>query len=208
MDAGLIASRVRWAAAREVPGVKPRPLPKTVAPLPDELLSSWLSRLAAANYCNDAELLAHIEIDTRHGAALDFNVEAADAEKIAIAARVDPDTVQSMTFTAMTKMEMMLTAQALSQSCPECSRRGLSLRHWRRFCAFDCQFCGTLLVRILAKPGDEKLPEELIDRARCGAGLLEHAAQLRSPKQLRRAMRVVTFAMSLKNFHGDPSYAL
>ena len=104
----------------------PRPLPKTVAPLPDELLSGWLSRLAAANYCDDAELLAHIEIDTRHGAALDFDVEAADAEKISIAARVDPDTVQSMTFTAMTKMEMMLTAQvpfSLAPSVPDAASR-------------------------------------------------------------------------------------
>ena len=208
MDAGLVASRVRWAAAREVPGVKPRPLPKIVAPLPDELLSGWLSRLAAANYCNDAELLAHIEIDTRHGAALDFDVEAADAEKISIAARVDPDTVQSMTFTAMTKMEMMLTAQVPFQSCPECSRRGLSLRHWRRSWTFDCQFCGTLLVRSLAKPGDEKLPEKLIDRARCGAGLLERAATSNRPDLLRRAMRAVTFGMSLKAVRGDPLFAL
>ena len=59
-----------------------KPLPKTVAPLPDELLSGWLSRLAAANYCDDAELLAHIEVNITHGTALDFSSDAATAEKI------------------------------------------------------------------------------------------------------------------------------
>ena len=90
--------------------MKPHPLPKTVAPLPDELLSGWLSRLAAANYCDDAELLAHLRIDTAHGTALDFSVGAAAAEKIANATQVDPDVVRSLTFPAMTPREASLTA--------------------------------------------------------------------------------------------------
>jgi hypothetical protein len=77
--------------------------------LPDELLSGWLSRLAAANYCDDAELLAHIEIDTTHGASLDFNVDAAAAEKISDAARTNPDIVRSLTFPTMTPAEALLT---------------------------------------------------------------------------------------------------
>jgi len=184
--------------------VKPRPLPKTVAPLPDELLSGWLSRLAAANYCNDAELLAHIEIDTRHGAALDFDVEAAAVEKIANAARVDPDVVRSLTFPAMTPREASLTAQMPFQHCLQCSRDGLSLRHWRRAWAFDCKVCGTRLVQILGKTGNKQISEKLIYRARRGAGMLECAARSRGPKQLLRAMRAVTFAMSLKTFRGGP----
>ena len=91
--------------------MKPHPLPKTVAPLPDELLSGWLSRLAAANYCDDAELLAHLRIDTAHGTALNFNVDAAAAAKIANAARIDPDVVRSLPFPAMTTREASLTAQ-------------------------------------------------------------------------------------------------
>lgn len=188
--------------------MKSRPLPKTVAPLPDELLSGWLSRLAAANYCNDAELLAHIEIDTRHGAALDFDVDATAAEKIANAARVDPDVVRSLTFPAMTPREASLTAQMPFQHCLQCSRDGLSLRHWRRAWAFDCKVCGTRLVQILGKTSDEQISEKLIYRARRGAGMLECAARSRGPKQLLRAMRAVTFAMSLKTFRGNPSFAL
>jgi hypothetical protein len=42
------------------------------------------------------------------------------------------------------------------------------------------------------------MPEKLINRARNGAARLEYAARLRSPKQLRRAMRAVTFAISLE----------
>ena len=104
--------------------MKPHPLPKTVAPLPDELLSGWLSRLAAANYCDDAELLAHIKIDTAHGTALDFGIDAVAAEKIASAARVAPDVVRSLTFPAMTPREASLTAQMPFQHCPQCSREG------------------------------------------------------------------------------------
>lgn len=186
----------------------PRPLPKTVVPLPDELLSGWLSRLAAANYCDDAELLAHIEIDTTYGTALDFSIDAAAAEKIASAARVAPDVVRSLTFPAMTPREASLTAQMPFQHCRQCSREGLSLRHWRRAWAFDCQVCGTRLVQTLGKTGDEQIPDKLIYRARRGAGMLECAARSRSPKQLRRAMRAVTFAMSLKGCHGGPLFAL
>ena len=188
--------------------MKPRPLPKTVAPLPDELLSGWLSRLAAANYCDDAELLAHIKIDTAHGTALDFSVDAATAERIANAARVDPDVVRSLTFPAMTPREASLTAQMPFQHCLQCSREGLSLRHWRRAWAFDCQVCGTRLVQTLGKPREEQISGKLVYRARRGAGMLECAARSRGPKQLRRAMRAVTFAMSLKTFRGDPSFAL
>ncbi len=186
----------------------PRPLPKTVVPFPNELLSGWLSRLAAANYCDDAELLAHIEIDTTYGTALDFSIDAAAAEKIASAARVAPDVVRSLTFPAMTPREASLTALMPFQHCRQCSREGLSLRHWRRAWAFDCRVCGTRLVQTLGKTRDEQIPDKLIYRARRGAGMLECAARSRGPKKLRRAMRAVTFAMSLKTFRGDPSFAV
>lgn len=204
----MVAPCERLSATREVRGVKPHPLPKTVAPLPDELLSGWLSRLAAANYCDDTELLAHIKIDTAHGTALDFSVDAATAERIANAARVDPDVVRSLTFPAMTPREASLTAQMPFQHCVQCSREGLSLRHWRRAWAFDCQVCGTRLVQTLGKPREEQISGKLIYRARCGAGILEHAARSRGPRQFRRAMRAVTFAMSLKTIRGDPSFAV
>ena len=208
MDAGLVAPCERPSATREVRGVTPRPLPKTVAPLPDELLSGWLSRLAAANYCDDAELLAHIEVDTTHGTALDFSIDAATAEKIANAARVAPDVVQALVFPAMTPREASLTAQMPFQHCLQCSREGLSLRHWRRAWAFDCRVCGTRLVQTLGKAGDEPISDKLIYRARRGAGMLECAARSQGPRQLRRAMRAVTFAMSLKGCHGEPLFAL
>ena len=208
MDAGLVAPCEPPSAAREVRGVKPHPLPKTVAPLPDELLSGWLSRLAAANYCDDAELLAHLRIDTAHGTALNLNVDAAAAAKIANAARIDPDVVRSLTFPAMTTREASLTAQIPFQHCLQCSREGLSLKHWRRAWAFDCQVCGTRLVPTLGKASGEQMPEKLINRARNGAARLEYAARLRSSKQFRRAMRAVTFAISLKAFRGDPLHAL
>jgi hypothetical protein len=139
---------------------------------------------------------------------LDFNIDAAAAAKIANAARIDPDVVRSLTFPAMATREASLTAQIPFQHCLQCSREGLSLKHWRRAWAFDCQVCGTRLVPTLGKASGEQMPEKLINRARNGAARLEYAARLRSSKQLRRAMRAVTFAISLKAFRGDPLHAL
>ena len=109
-----------------------------------------------------------------------------------------PDVVRSLTFPAMTPREASLTAQMPFQHCLQCSREGLSLRHWRRAWAFDCQVCGTRLVQTLGKSVSEQISGKLIYRARRGAAMLDCAARSRSPKQLRRAMRAVTFAMSLK----------
>ena len=108
----------------------------------------------------------------------------------------------------MTPREASLTAQMPFQHCLQCSREGLSLRHWRWAWAFDCRVCGTKLVQTLGKAGDEPISDKLIYRARRGAGMLECAARSQDPRQLRRAMRVVTFAMSLKGCHGEPLFAL
>ena len=185
-----------------------RPLPKTVTPVPDELLCGWLIRLENANYCEVDELLAHIGIAVRHPATLDFEVDMATVEKIAIAARLDPETVKSLIFPPMSEAEALLTAQFPFQSCPDCSRRGVALRHWRRAWAFDCQLCGTRLLSIFAIPDGELASEKLLRRARCGAGHLELAIASNSTARLRRAMRAVTFAMALKNVRGDPAFAL
>jgi len=84
-----------------------RPLPKTVEPVPDELLSGWLIRLATINYCEVAELLAHIGIAVRHPATFGFEVDRPTLEKIAIAARLDPKTVGSLVFPQMSQAEAL-----------------------------------------------------------------------------------------------------
>ena len=149
-----------------------------------------------------------IGIAVRHPASLDFEVGAIAAERIAIAARLDPEIVRSLVFPAMSQAEALLTAQVPFQSCPECSCGGLSLRHWRRAWAFDCQMCGTRLLSIFAKPDGGLVPEKLLRRARRGTGLLELAIKSNSTTRLRRAMRAVTFAMALKTVRGDPAFAL
>jgi len=186
-----------------------RPLPKTVTPLADELLSGWLTRLAVTNHCEVDELLAHIGVDTRQVAMLDFEtkVAATTAEKISIAARVAAETVQSLTFGTMTETEALMTAQVAFQ-CPDCSRRGIALKQWRKLWAFDCQICGTRLVSILIKPDRNRISEKLVRRARSGAGLLESAVTSNCANKLRRAMRAATFAKALKSVRADTAFAL
>lgn len=209
MDTGLVAPCERPKAAREGKSLSQRPLPKTVTPLADELLSGWLTRLAVTNHCEVDELLAHIGVDTRQVAMLDFEtkVAATTAEKISIAARVAAETVQSLTFGTMTETEALMTAQVAFQ-CPDCSRRGIALKQWRKLWAFDCQICGTRLVSILIKPDRSRLSEKLVRRARSGAGLLESAVTSNCVNKLRRAMRAATFAKALKSVRADTAFAL
>lgn len=185
-----------------------RPLPKSVAPVPDELLSGWLSRLATSNHCEVAELLSLIGVGARHAAALDYNIDVVVADRISSAGRINPAFVPSMTFATTPDAEMRLTAQVPFQACPDCVCRGLALKHWRRAWAFDCQVCGARLLPKLDRQKGEMIPGKLVDRARHGAGVLERAAMTDSERQLRRAMRAVTFAMGRKALRGDPAFAL
>lgn len=210
MDTSLVAPWQCPKAAREGQSLKQRPLPKTVTPLADELLSGWQTRLAVTNHCEVDELLLHIGVDPRTVAILDFDVEvaAADAEKISIAASVTAETVQSLTFGAMTRTEAMMTAQVAFQSCPDCSRRGIALKQWRQVWAFDCQICGARLLSNLIKTDGNRFSENLVHRARSGAGLLEGAVRSNCSNKLRRAMRAVTYANALKAARTDAAFAL
>ncbi len=185
-----------------------RPLPKTVAPVPDELLSGWLIRLATINYCEVDGLQAYIGIAVRHPASLDFEVGAIAAERIATAARLNPESVRSLIFAPMSQNDALLTAQFPFQSCPDCSRPGFALRHWRRAWSVDCQMCGTRLLSIFAKPEGELASEKLLRRARRGAGHVELAAKTNFTVGVRRAKRAITFAMALKSVRGEPACAL
>lgn len=188
--------------------MKHRPLPITVTPVPDELLSGWLSRLAASNHCKVVDLLVHIGIDAKYSAALDHGIDMLDADRISVAARIDPALVLSMTFAAMPEPELRLTAQLPFQACPNCADGGVALRHWRRAWAFDCQMCGARLLPKAEKQNGAAVSEKLIHRARSGAQVLERVAISGSPRELRRAMRAVTFAMGLNALRGDPFFAL
>lgn len=188
--------------------MKRRPLPITATPVPDELLSGWLSRLAASNHCDVADLLIHIGIDARNAAALDFDLDILAADRISVAARIDPALVLSMTFAAMPEPELRLTAQVPFQACPNCADGGVALRHWRRAWAFDCQMCGARLLPKADRQNGAAVSEKLIHRARNGAQVLERVAMSGSARELRRAIRAVTFAMGLNALRGDPFFAL
>jgi hypothetical protein len=55
------------------------PLPRTIPPAPDELLSSWLRRLAAVNLSDCGELLDHLGLGAVSPDALDTRLDPAVA---------------------------------------------------------------------------------------------------------------------------------
>ena len=108
----------------------------------------------------------------------------------------------------MTETEALMTAQVAFQSCPDCSRRGIALKQWRKLWAFDCQICGNRLISILIKPDRSRISEQLVRRARSGAGLLESAVTSNCANKHRRAMRAASYAKALKSVRADTAFAL
>lgn len=106
------------------------------------------------------------------------------AKWIAIAACLDPQTVRSLVFPALSQADALLTAQAPFRSCCDGSRRGLALRLGRRAWAFDCQMCGARRLSIRARLEGELASERLRRRARRGAGrpgIRDKVQQFRPP---------------------------
>ena len=132
----------------------------------------------------------------------------AGTPRLSIAARVAAETVQSLAFGSMTQTEALMTAQVAFQSCPDCSRRGIALKQWRKSWAFDCQICGTRLLSILIKPDRSRISEKLARRARSGAGLLKSAVTSNCANKLRRAMRAATYVKARKSVRADTDFAL
>ena len=188
--------------------MRQRPLPKTVSPVPDELLSGWLTRLAATNHCDLEDLLAHIGIPRRYAFKLDFGLEADTAERIATVARADPNRVLAMAFPKMTPLQASLTGMIAFQTCPDCRRDGLELRHWRKAWVLDCGACGTGLTAIVERPGAPAPHLKHLRRAKIGANLLEAAVQDHCRRRVRRALRSVGFAQALLNVSGSDFWAL
>jgi len=179
-----------------------------VIPVADELLSGWLARLAKFNHCDLVDLLAHVGIDGRYVDVLDFGLEDSAALRIAAVARTGFELVNSLTISAATPLEAVLTAQFPFQTCPICSAHGVALKHWRRAWAFDCLMCGAQLIPTMPRPDIVKPSTKFLRRARIGARLLEVAIKDNNACQIHRAMRGVAFAVAVTRFRGQPLAAL
>ena len=76
----------------------------------DDLLSGWLARLANFNHCDLVDILAHVGSEGRYVGVLDFGLEDSAALRITAVARTGFELVHSLTISAATPLEAVLTA--------------------------------------------------------------------------------------------------
>lgn len=155
-----------------------RPLPRRPVPLRDELLSSWIARLADANHCSAPELCGYLGLAGER-----------PPETLEELAGVDIERLCSITCLARSDLNRMLLKRRAGfpvecifwtnfQNCPTCTRESpeVSSRHWRYAWSLVCEICGSELFPLRPDPkGADQLPARLRTRAVEGAGRMKKA---------------------------------
>lgn len=170
------------------------PLPKSIKPVPDELLSSWLSRLAIANHSDVAEVLEYLNLPVVDQRLLDGMLSDHLVHTLSAAAQLSPSLIRGLSLSNLQDhVRPHVAIEASFQFCPKCRARGFELRHWRAAWTIACKSCDSELVSEYPAMTPIRAPDDkLYNRACKGATGLESA--IKSKTGLRRVERVVTFA--------------
>src|SRR5882757_205933 len=121
-----------------LPPRRPGPLPVIPSAETDEVLSSWLSRVAARYRVRSEVLLEQVVVTEISSAILDRHTTPADLETIATVLRSSPRAIQRMSFAGQPREALELVAHKHPLwSCPECEREfagrdpvRIKLRQW------------------------------------------------------------------------------
>lgn len=167
------------------------PLPCRPPPLKDELLSSWITRLARANHCSVEEFCGYLGFEQGKVPETVAELENGNLDHLSFLVQLPASEVAAMTLPDGIRFEIQYVSQHDFQKCAVCTSQtpGLILRHWRFVWATACERCGLALVR-LCPADDEIVPEKLIRRANRGAEVLRSAfydGDLRLSRRLGRA---------------------
>jgi len=187
-----------------------RPFPKTIPPLPDELLSSWVGRLASANYCDVRELLQHVGIPDVSNSALDQDLPIVWAKTLALVGRIQTKHIREMALYKPADNTTPFIAMQPFQYCPACrvspGVEGFELRHWRFAWSLYYNRCdGQLMPLYLGRAVKEPVTKKLIQKAGQGAKVLARAAQTNNTKGLRRVQIALRFSASYLCIHSPAS---
>ncbi len=169
--------------------MNPLPLPRCSPPLNDELLSSWLTRLARANHCAVEELCRYLKL--RGGRAPETMAELADVDfdRLVPLLRTSRRKLVSMLLDEHDSFPIQCIARENFQHCSQCADQtpGLALRHWRFVWSLTCETCGSELVPIRRGNGEPRtISGRLKARAIRGAAFLKSANCSRSLRDARR----------------------
>lgn len=141
-----------------------KPLPVVLKPVPDELLSSWLSRHAAFHGMKQSEFLRQLLADSqiRQLPAIDMELSQSDAERLGLFFRCDQADVRRMTHCDLAREAKWFISPEPIQSCPSCRSRAPDfdgqkaiLRNSQRGWRVTCSLCGRALLPLPASDDSE-----------------------------------------------------
>ena len=134
----------------------PRTLPLIAPPRADELLSSWLARIALDYYIPPRSLLTHMGLSSPSLERLDLTLTFAQAIAVSGFARQPPEAIIGMTHTNLpADCQTLVRVRHPQQACGSCAselKRGgaasAALKSWMQGWRVTCRACGAGLADI------------------------------------------------------------
>ncbi|MFP7675554.1 TniQ family protein [Marivita sp. S0852] len=169
-----------------------KPLPRRPLPVRDELLSSWIRRLAQANHCSVEDFCGYLGLGQGRVPELMKDLRQVNWARLCSVVQRTQDEIEAMTLPDTTHLPMQCISHDDFQICESCrdQRPGVILRHWRFAWSLTCGNCGQTLV---ARHPSDGLSDRLRLRAARGAAVLKTAVQANDLRRMRRIGR--TFAV-------------
>ncbi len=179
-----------------------KPLPCRSPPLEDELLSSWITRLAQANHCSGDEFCGYLGLEQGRTPEQESDLKHVDWDRFCHAVQRTRNEIVAMALTSTDPRFVQCAARSDFQSCLRCTEQvpGLVLRHWRFAWSLRCEACGQMLTATHLTQG---ATGKLRARAARGAEVLKSAVVTGDLRVLRR----IDLTMHLMNVLGAGPFA-
>ena len=180
-----------------------QPLPRCPPPVSDELLSSWIKRLACANHCAEDELCKYLGLQGGRAPETLAELVGVDLVWFCNLLRLKRKDLAVMLLEDRPSFPFGCIAREDFQHCSQCIAEapGVSLRHWRFVWSLTCENCGaTLVPSLFAENAPHSISAKLKFRAGRGVVFLKSAYDSDSSRNARRAALAIHFVSAL-----DPS---
>jgi hypothetical protein len=175
----------------------PRALPLIAPPRVDELLSSWLTRIAQDYYIPPRSLLTHMGLSSPSVERLDLTLTFAQAIAMIGFVRQPPDAIIGMTHTKLpADCQTLVRVKHPQQSCRSCALHlkrdgaaGAVLKSWMQGWRVTCRACGGAMADVWSDV-DRAGPMasgQFGDDARAGEEIIEAYAGRRQSFQVSPA---------------------
>ena len=162
-----------------------RSLPFRPPPARDELLSSWIGRLAKANHCSVEELCGYLGLGQGREPEFGSDLRLVNWAKLCAVVQRTPDEIAAMALPDTMPYSGRYVSRHDFQNCPGCVEKtpDIVLRHWRFAWSMICETCGKALA---GKHPAEAVSDRLLTRGVRGAQVLKSTVVSNDLRRLRR----------------------